>query len=217
MRVTDLPEADRPRERLLEHGPRALAERELLALVLGEGRPGVDVIELASRLLADHGGLAAVAAADPGALQRSAGIGPARAARLTAVFELARRAATPPRLGRITATEDIAVAAAPLLRGLRHERAVVVVCDAGGRILKTATLTDGAADRTQIPVRDVLSLVLALGGARFAVAHNHPSGRTEPSEADVRVTARLREAATTVGLRLLDHVIVTETSWARIP
>ncbi|MFI6816164.1 JAB domain-containing protein [Nonomuraea sp. NPDC050328] len=73
-----------------------------------------------------------------------------------------------------------------------------------------AVLTDGAADRTPIPVRDVLSLILALGGARFAVAHNHPSSRTEPSEADVRVTARLRDAETTVGLRLLDHVIVTD-------
>lgn len=73
MRVTDLPEADRPRKRLLELGPRALADRELLALVLGEGCPGVDVIELASRLLDDRGGLAAVAVADLGALQRSAG------------------------------------------------------------------------------------------------------------------------------------------------
>lgn len=78
-------------------------------------------------------------------------------------------------------------------------------------------LTEGAADRSLIPVRDVLSAVLSIGGTGFGVAHNHPSGRLEPSGADLQVTGLLRAAAATVGLRFLDHVIVTETAWARVP
>jgi DNA repair protein RadC len=92
MRVKDLPEADRPRERLLRLGPEALSDRELLALVLGAGLPGCDAIELAARLIDERGGLVALAAADAHTLKRLPGVGSARAARVTAAFELARRA-----------------------------------------------------------------------------------------------------------------------------
>ena len=217
MRVKDLPEAERPRERLLRQGPEALSDRELLALVLGEGRPGCDAIELAARLIDDRGGLAALAASDAHALKLLPGVGPARAARVVAAFELARRAARTPPRRTVRGSADLAAVAAPLLRGLRHERVVVVVCDGGGGVLRAVPLTEGAADRSLIPVRDVLHTVLAAGGARFGVAHNHPTGRLEPSAADVEVTARLRAAAETVGLRFLDHLIVTDTAWARVP
>lgn len=217
MRVKDLPEADRPRERLLRQGPEALSDRELLALVLGAGLPGCDAIELAARLIDQRGGLATLAGADAHALKRLPGVGPARAARVAAAFELARRATRAAPRRTVCGSADLAAVAAPLLRGLRHERVVVVVCDGGGGVLRAAPLTEGAADRSLIPVRDVLHAVLAVGGTRFGVAHNHPGGRLEPSPSDVRVTARLREAAETVGLRFLDHVIVTETAWARVP
>ena len=110
----------------------------------------------------------------------------------------------------------MASAAAPYLRGLRHERVVVVACDNSGGLLRVAALTDGSADRSLIPVRDVLTAVLAVGGRSFAVAHNHPSGSLTPSSPDTEVTIRLREAAVMVGLRFLDHVILTETAWARV-
>jgi DNA repair protein RadC len=111
---------------------------------------------------------------------------------------------------RIASSADLAQAAAPSLRGLRVERVVVVVCDQSGKVLRIARLTDGGSDRTLIPVRDVLSTVLAAGGASFGIAHNHPSGNPEPSGADLQSTARVREGAEAVGLRFLDHVIVTE-------
>lgn len=94
---------------------------------------------------------------------------------------------------------------------------VVVVCDNAGGLLRVAPLTEGGTDRSLIPVRDVLSAVLAIGGTRFAVAHNHPSGSVEPSTSDLQVTTQLRDAAETVGLRFLDHLIVTEITWARVP
>lgn len=216
MRVLDLPELDRPRERLLRSGAWALSDRELLALVLGSGLRGIDAIELAAELITDVGGLRSLAVADPHGLKRLTGVGPAKAARVAAAFELARRAEMSAERRHVRGSADVAMVSAPYLRGLRHERVVVVVCDNSGGLLRVARLTDGAVDRSLIPVRDVLSAVLAAGGTRFAVAHNHPSGSVEPSASDVEVTARLRAAADTVGLRFLDHVIVTETTWTRV-
>lgn len=218
MRVKDLPVGDRPRERLLERGSEALADRELLALLLGSGARGLDAVELAAQLIASQGGLRRLAQATPHELVGLLGVGPAKAARVAAAFQLARRALADeqPARRRIVATADIAACAAPLLRGLRHERVVVVVCDKAGAVLRTLRLTEGGTDRSLIPVRDVLSAVLAADGAAFAVAHNHPSGDLTPSAPDRRVTARLQEAAETVGLRFLDHVVVTDDAWRRI-
>jgi DNA repair protein RadC len=217
MKVRDLPELDRPRERLLDRGAHALSDRELLALLLGSGLPGTDAIELAAELIADAGGLGSLASAAPHALRRRPGVGAAKAARVAAAFELAQRSRAEDQRRRISGSSDVMLVVAPYLRGRRHERVVVVVCDNSGGVLRVAPLTDGAADRSLIPVRDVLSAVFAVGGTRFAVAHNHPSGSVEPSAADTEVTGRLRAAAETVGLRFLDHVIVTETGWARVP
>jgi len=217
MRVLDLPELDRPRERLLRQGAAALSDRELLALVLGAGLPGCDAIELAAEMISDRGDLASLAVADPHTLKQLPGVGPAKAARVAAAFELARRAAATGGKRRISGSADVALVAAPYLRGLRHERVVVIVCENAGGLLRVAPLTEGGTDRSLIPVRDVLSAALAIGGTRFAVAHNHPSGGLQPSATDALVTSQLRQAADTVGLQFLDHVIVTETAWARVP
>lgn len=217
MKVLDLPELDRPRERLLNRGAAALSDRELLALVLGSGLPGCDAIELAAVLIGESGGLPALATADPHILKRLPGVGAAKAARVAAAFELARRAAVTEGRRRVVTSSDVAAVAVPYLRGLRYERVVVIACDNSGSILRVAPLTEGSADRSLIPVRDVFAAVLAVGGTSFAVAHNHPSGTLVPSPQDMEVTARLREAAVMVGVHFLDHVIVTETVWARIP
>jgi DNA repair protein RadC len=218
MRVKDLPVGDRPRERLLERGPEALADRELLALLLGSGARGLDAVALAGQLIASQGDLRRLAQAAPHELVGLLGVGPAKAARVAAAFQLARRALADeqPARRRIVATADIAACAAPLLRGLRHERVVVIVCDKAGAVLRTLRLTEGGTDRSLIPVRDVLGAVLAMGGAAFAVAHNHPSGDPTPSTLDHQVTARLREAAEVVGVRFLDHVVVTDDAWLRV-
>ncbi|MGW1654064.1 JAB domain-containing protein [Streptomyces atratus] len=218
--MRDVPARDRPRERLLARGVEALSDRELLALLLGSGVPGQDAVELAGRLITRHGGLYELSRLPAHELAEGlAGIGPAKAARVAAAFQLGRRAA-PPSLStrqRIRSSADLATTAAPLLHGLRHERVVVVVCDGAGTVLRTTVLTEGATDRSLLPVRDVLALVLAAGGASFGVAHNHPTGRTDPSEADRRATTRLAAGAAAVGLRFLDHVVVTDGGWRRVP
>jgi DNA repair protein RadC len=201
MKVLDLPKADRPRERLLSRGAVALSDRELLALILGSGLPGCDAIELAAVLIGESGGLPALATADPHALKRLPGVGAAKAARVAAAFELARRAVVPEERRRIVGSADVAAVAAPYLRGLRHERVVVVACDTSGGVLRVTPLTEGSADRSLLPVRDILAAVLAVGGTSFAVVHNHPSGNLAPSAQDTEVTARLREGAATVSIR----------------
>ncbi|WP_373466060.1 JAB domain-containing protein [Streptomyces sp. V3I8] len=118
--------------------------------------------------------------------------------------------------GRIITTADLAAVSAPLLRGLCHERAIVVACDASGKVIRITRLTDGTTDRSLVPVRDTLALALTVGGTSFGVAHNHPSGSPDPSASDRRVTDRLREAAEAVGLRFLDHVVVTDRARRRV-
>jgi DNA repair protein RadC len=216
MKILALPEVDRPRERLLSRGAAALSDRELLAIVLGSGLPGCDAIELAAVLIDQSGGLSALATANPHELKRMPGVGPAKAARVSAAFELARRATATNERRRVVSSSDVAAVVAPYLRGLRHERVVVVACDTSGGLLRVTTLTEGSADSSLLPVRDVLAAVLAVGGTTFAVAHNHPSGTLTPSPQDTEATARLRTAAATVGLRFLDHIILTETAWARV-
>jgi DNA repair protein RadC len=219
LRIADLPGVDRPRERLLSRGAEALSDRELLALLLGSGTEGCDAVELAGQLIARHGGLYELSRADAHELATGLpGIGPAKAARVAAAFQLGRRAALVDRESRqrMRGSADLAAVTAPLLTGLRHERVVVVICDSAGMVLRTAVLTEGVVDRSLLPVRDVLAVVLAAGGTAFGVAHNHPTGRVEPSEPDRVATARLAAGAEAVGLKFLDHVVVTETGWRRV-
>ncbi|MER7505482.1 DNA repair protein RadC [Nonomuraea pusilla] len=217
MRVKDLPKGDRPRERLMSSGAAALADRELLAVLLGSGFRGSSAVDLAAEVIAHCGDLDGLGRSEPHRLLAVRGVGPAKAARVAAAFHLVRRAEAGPERERITSTADLAHLAAPLLRGYVHERLVVVVCDPRGGVLRRSVLTEGGADHTTVPIREVITTVLACGGAAFGVAHNHPSGSLEPSAADVAATSRLIEAAETVGLRFLDHLIITSTAWRRIP
>ncbi|WP_344581959.1 JAB domain-containing protein [Nonomuraea roseoviolacea] len=217
MRVKDLPTRERPRERLMTSGPAALADRELLAVLLGSGFRGASAVDLASQVIEHCGDLDGLARSEPHRLLAVKGVGPAKAARVAAAFHLVRRAQADPERPRITSTSDLAAVAAPLLQGLSRERLVVVVCDPRGAVLRRTVLTEGGADHTAVPVREIVTTVLTCGGAAFGVAHNHPSGSLDPSDDDLSATARLAAAASTVGLRFLDHLIITDTAWRRVP
>lgn len=216
MRVKDLPRRERPRERLMESGAAALADRELLAVLLGSGFRGSSAMDLAAQVIAHCGDLDGLARSEPHRLLAVPGVGPAKAARVAAAFHLVRRAEAEPEPARVTSTTDLALVTAPLLRGHSRERLVVVVCDVRGAVLRRTVLTEGGADHTTVPVREIITTVLTAGGAAFGIAHNHPSGSLHPSDADLMATSRLMEAAETVGLRFLDHLIVTDSLWRRI-
>lgn len=217
MLMHQVPANDRPRERLSGLGPEALADRELLALILGTGMRGRGAHEVAEALLGRFGSVTALSEAGMAELAAVPGIGTAKAAGLVAGFELARRAASEGKPGRLRTTGDIAAAAAPLLRDHPRERLVVITCDAALRVIGTDRICDGASDQTLFPVREIIVAVLRRDGRSFALAHNHPSGDPAPSPEDVAATEAAAQAAAVTGLCFLDHVIVTETGWQAVP
>lgn len=217
MRVKDLPARERPRERLLANGPTALADRELLAVILGSGFRGSSAMDLAAQVIDHCGDLTELSRAEAHRLLSVPGVGPAKAARVAAAFHLVRRAQAGPERTKVTSTADLAQVAAPLLHGHTKERLVIVVCDPRGAVLRRTALTEGGTDHTALPIRDIITTVLVAGGASFGIAHNHPSGSLDPSHADLAATTRLAEAAEAVDLHFLDHLIITDTAWRRIP
>lgn len=216
MLMAAVPRHERPRERLLQRGIDALSERELLALVLRNGSPGASALDLAGELMAEYGGLAALASARPEELAARKGIGPAKAAALVAAFQLCRRAdggldAERPLL---RSAADVARVAHRELVGARRERLLVLVCDAANRLRRTVVVSEGSIDRALVPTREILNAVLRLDGRTFAIAHNHPSGDPEPSDADRRATAEVAAGAKAAGLRFLGQIVIAGSRWS---
>ncbi len=209
-----IPTDQRPRERLLALGHEALADAELVAVMLGTGGRGRSALDLAHDLLTDHGGPSGLAGVDPAEIAREPGIGPAKAARLAAAFSLAARVGSPGPRVQLRDTAEIAEVVRPWLASARRERVVVIVCDTALRVRRAFVITEGSSDQCLVPVREILTAVLLHDGAAFAVAHNHPSGDVVPSEADQRVTTALRLAADAVGLDFLGHLVIGGDRWA---
>lgn len=214
--LANLPPQERPRERLLCSGPEALSDRELLALVLRHGRRGENALSLAASLLAEYGNLDTLAGARPEELATRSGVGVAKAAALVAAFQLGRRLGLDDVPLVLRSPNDVAEVARRQLDGLRRERVLVLVCDAANRLRRTVIVSEGSIDRSLVPVREILNAVLRHDGRAFAIAHNHPSGNPEPSGADHRATAEVRDAASVVGLRFLGHVVVGGRGWEAI-
>ena len=212
-----VPPHERPRERLLALGVEGLADRELLALILGNGTRGTSALELAAELLADYGGLGQLAKARPEELSRRPGVGTAKSAALAAAFQLGQRAerdGSQPMVLR--SPDDVALVARRELGNGRRERVLVLVCDAANRLRRTVIVSEGSIDRSLVPVREILNAVLRHDGRSFALAHNHPSGDPEPSDADRRATEDVVAAAKVAGLRFLGHVVVAGNQWETV-
>ncbi|HSH06419.1 MAG TPA: DNA repair protein RadC [Burkholderiales bacterium] len=210
MAIRHWPEAERPRERLLARGAASLSDAELLAVCLRSGVAGTSATELARQLLGQFAGLRALLSADPSALRRHRGLGPAKAAQLAAVLEIARRClaeelVTGPVLGAPAAVRDylrLSLGARP------HEVFVALFLDAQHRVLRVEELFRGTLSQTSVYPREVVKAALAANAAAVIVAHNHPSGIAQPSRTDELLTRRLKDALALVDVRLLDHFVV---------
>ncbi|MGH8270898.1 MAG: RadC family protein [Gammaproteobacteria bacterium] len=210
MSIRDWPEGERPREKLLARGAAALSDAELLAIFLRTGVRGKSALDLARELLAEHGGLRALFAADVEAFSRIPGLGPAKYAQLQAVLELARRhlreeiergeAITSP-----TKTREFLMAQ---LRDRPHEVFCCFYLDTRHRMIGFEELFRGTLDGASVHPREVVKSALAKNAAAVIFAHNHPSGVAEPSDADRRLTRRLSDALALVDVRVLDHFVV---------
>ena len=208
-----LPAELRPREKLLAQGPAALADAELLALLLRTGLAGRGVLQLAQALLDDFGGLAGLLAAEPQALQRVKGIGPAKRAELAAVLEIARRtlrgqlAQAPVFDSPQTVSHFLQLQ----LAGLEHEVFAVLFLDAQHRLLAFEEMFRGTLTQASVYPREVVKRAMMLNAAAAVLAHNHPSGVAEPSRADEALTQTLKAALALVDVRVLDHLVVARS------
>lgn len=211
MAITDWPDDQRPRERLLALGPGALSDAELLAIFLRVGVTGMSAVDLARALLAQFdNSLARLAAATPQELTAVKGIGPAKAAQLVATLELARRGLRealrqPEKLNAPGAARDwLRLRLAPL----RHEVFIALWLDAQNRLIADEELFRGTLTQTSVYPREVVKQALAQNAAAVIFAHNHPSGIAEPSQADELLTRTLKQALALVDVKLVDHFIV---------
>lgn len=210
MSLTHLPPEARPREKLLARGPQALADAELLALLLRTGIQGTPVLQLAQSLLDRFGGWAGLLAADVQDLGKVKGLGPAKRAEIAAVLEIARRSLNQ-RLAEKPALNDIDTVKTYLrlqLGGLGHEVFAVLFLDAQLKLIAMETLFQGSLTSTTVHPREVVKRALALGAAAAILAHNHPSGHAEPSKADELLTRQLAQALALVDVRVVDHLVV---------
>lgn len=211
-RVKDLPKFGRPREKLKEKGAQALSDIELVAIILGSGNRDQDVMTLSAkvaRLIAGNKGnisLEALSAVD--------GIGPAKASQILAGFELARRYLVNEPI-RISEPKD----ALPLLADIMNKQQEYFVCislNGANEIIEKRIVTVGLLDKTQVHPREVFADVIADRAAAVIIAHNHPSGELRPSPNDLNVHKQLVEAGKILGIKVLDHLIVSKKGYCSL-
>ncbi|MGN6185688.1 MAG: RadC family protein [Thermoanaerobaculia bacterium] len=209
--ICDLPIDDRPRERLLRHGAQTLSNSELIAILLGSGVPGMNAIQLARTLLDE--GISGIQKRDHQYLQEVSGIGPAKAARVLAAFELGRRAKeiveVPPR-----EVYDHSILGPQLIRDIGHhaqERLGAAFLDSRHAIITQREIYIGTINNALVSTRDIIRHALVDHFASAVVIyHNHPSGDPSPSEEDIRFTKKLKFSLGTCDIELVDHLIVGE-------
>lgn len=203
--IKDLPEHERPRERLMECGAVALSDEELLAIILGRGTRKHDVMSLARKIIGviDQRGIDLTA----GEIQEIDGIGPAKSTLIAAAFEFVRRRIRPEgvKIGRAT---DML----PLLQHYadrKQEHFLTISLNGAHEVISTRVITIGLVDQSHVHPREVFADPIAERASALVIAHNHPSGQLEPSAEDLDVTQRIKVAGDILGIGLLDHIIFT--------
>ncbi|PSW19293.1 JAB domain-containing protein [Photobacterium sanctipauli] len=210
MSLKALPTGSRPREKLLERGASALSDAELLAIFLRTGITGMNAIELASHLLDQFGSLRALLGADQTAFCQHKGLGPAKFAQLQAVMEMSERhfAETMKKGDALTSPDHTRRYLSRILRDRQREAFFVLFLDNQHRVVAGEVLFEGTIDSASVYPREVVKRSLELNAAALILAHNHPSGVAEPSQADRRITRRISDALALVDIRVLDHFVV---------
>jgi DNA repair protein RadC len=222
LRIADMAQNERPRERLMTYGSKTLATAELIAILLGTGQgPGkLSAIGLGQYILHELGKydrdpLAVLRDISPSQLMQIPGIGPAKATTILAAIELGKRAFQS-RIGDRTPIDSPAAAAAALSQDLmwqQQERFAVLLLDVKNCLLGTQVITIGTATETLAPPREIFREVIRQNATRVIVAHNHPSGNVEPSQADIDLTKQLLAGAQYLAIPLLDHIILGDGNY----
>ena len=210
MAISHWPSAERPREKLINRGAHALSDAELLAIFLRTGVAGCSALDLARQLLSDYGSLRSVFGVDAKQFCKRKGLGLAKFVQLQAALEIARR-----HFAEALDKQDCLTRPAQTMNYLRarlrdydYEVFACLMLDNRNRVIAFRELFRGTIDGASVYPREVVKQALADNAAAVILAHNHPSGVCEPSQADIRITGSLQQALGLVDIRVLDHVIV---------
>jgi DNA repair protein RadC len=208
-RVKDIPPDERPREKLVKKGPQALSDVELIAVLLGRGIEGHGVMSVAEKVLKaidSNGG-----SPDSATLQKIPGMGPAKAALLSAALEFARRRIKPEGF-KITFPADVL----PLIQHYadrKQEHFLCISLNGSNEVIAVRVISVGLVNKTHVHPREVFAEAITDRASAVIVAHNHPSGNVEPGKEDLEITKQLKSAGEILGIKLLDHIIFNRTSY----
>lgn len=210
MTIKHWPESERPQEKLLKRGARALSDAELLALFIRSGTRGRTAIDVGRELLSEFGSLRQVLTANRQRLYRIAGCGPARYSLLQASLELSRRylGQTLIRSGPLNSPHQAADFLTHQLRDLEIEVFAIIYLDTRHHVITYEELFSGTVNGATVHTREVVKSVLERNASAVILAHNHPSGVAEPSASDIALTQRLRKSLNLIDVRLLDHLVI---------
>ena len=217
--IPQLPEDERPRERLAKLGEKNLTDAELLAIVIRSGIPGVSAVEVARNLLVKFGGFRALARCSPAQLTKIPAIGEAKAASIKAALEIARRLQEQPepaRPGAFLNPEAVCERYRMKLGREKRETFVAMLLDAKNRLIRDVTVSQGSLTQSIVHPREAFEPAIRNSAASVIFVHNHPSGDTTASREDIEITRRLKQTGDVIGIRVLDHVIVSEDGFTSL-
>jgi DNA repair protein RadC len=216
--IRDLPVQERPRERLMHAGAEALSTTELLAILLRTGTRTESALGLAERLVATLGSLKEVAEATVEQLSEVKGIGPVKAVEIKAAVELGRRVAafSPETRPTVRSPADVAQLVMPDLRHATREHFKALLLDSKNQILRVVTVSVGSLNESIVHPRELFREAIRYSAAAVIAVHNHPSGDPTPSDEDIQVSVRLRDAGRLIGIDFLDHLIIGDGRWVSL-
>tara|TARA_R100000935_G_C2800004_1_gene150029 strand:- start:140 stop:838 length:699 start_codon:yes stop_codon:yes gene_type:complete len=207
---------DRPREKLLQKGKFALTDAELIAILIGSGNKNESAVELSKKILSQYqNNLNTLGKLSVAQLIQFKGIGEAKAISIIAAMELGRRrrAEEAMDLIKISSSNSVFEVLQPIIGELNHEEFWILYLNNSNKIIEKFQISKGGITGTLVDVRITLRKALELGAVSLILAHNHPSGNLNPSEADKQLTQKLKIAAESLDIKILDHIIVTEKSY----
>lgn len=209
-RIKDMLASERPQERLEKYGVEALSDRELLAMILRSGPPGVDVVSMSEELLREAGSLTNLLRWTAEDFQKIRGIGKVKALQLISVMQFAKRVLAEGVDDAVIfdSSEIVARHFRTIVAGVDVESFWVLCLDRKNRLIKRIEVTKGTATNCLAHPREIFKHAIKLNASAIIAVHNHPSGDPAPSRADIQVTRQIREAARVIGIELLDHIIV---------
>ena len=212
--IKDMPESMRPRERMLAEGEHSLSDTELLAIIIGNGTSNLSALDLARHILAQHGSLRHIKEASLEELMQHPGIGPAKAVNIKAAMEIGRRISLDVRNKMsIKSPEDVKNMVMEDMRYLDREYFRVMYLDRKGGLLSMEDVSIGGLHSALVHPREVFKPAIKKSAASIILVHNHPSGDPSPSREDLELTASLIEAGKHLGIEILDHIVIGESTY----